>query len=279
MLAADKLQLQSSLKQKATALKEKEFNLHHNNLMTVGTQAALLASLDVTMFIEFQPPSNAEWGEGRHLIPRALKFFYYILINAAFCSNILVVAQTTLLSLLGSSLALRGPDGSVVTATDGLYEERKRVFQAFGVGLACTVCSVVLVVWLMLTPEAAIVSMSVTVFTAMEIYKQYVRVSQRFMFDETETVDFSDLMYIQGPQQVPVSISKKDQNYIRGNNNIPMMNGMQHGQHQHVIYSSVPQDHNNIQLSQIQRSEHLNIQSSTSPRNRNTTSGASVTVI
>jgi hypothetical protein len=32
MLAADKLQLQSALKQQATALKEKEFNLHHENL-------------------------------------------------------------------------------------------------------------------------------------------------------------------------------------------------------------------------------------------------------
>jgi hypothetical protein len=32
MLAADKLQLQSSLKQQATALKEKEFTLHHSNL-------------------------------------------------------------------------------------------------------------------------------------------------------------------------------------------------------------------------------------------------------
>lgn len=61
MLAADKLQLQSTLKQQATALKEKEFNLHHNNFMTVGTQAAVLAGLDVTMFIEFQPPPNDEW--------------------------------------------------------------------------------------------------------------------------------------------------------------------------------------------------------------------------
>ena len=61
MLAADKLQLQSTLKQQATALKEKEFNLHHNNFMTVGTQAAVLAGLDVTMFIEFQPPPNSEW--------------------------------------------------------------------------------------------------------------------------------------------------------------------------------------------------------------------------
>ena len=32
MLAADKLQLQSALKQQATALKEKEFQLHHTNL-------------------------------------------------------------------------------------------------------------------------------------------------------------------------------------------------------------------------------------------------------
>ena len=29
--------------------------------MTVGTQAAVLAGLDVTMFIEFQPPPNDEW--------------------------------------------------------------------------------------------------------------------------------------------------------------------------------------------------------------------------
>ena len=61
MLAADKLQLQSTLRQQATALKEKEFNLHHGNLMTVGTQAAVLAGLDITMFIEFQPPPNDEW--------------------------------------------------------------------------------------------------------------------------------------------------------------------------------------------------------------------------
>jgi hypothetical protein len=31
MLAADKLQLQSQVKQQATALKEKEFNLHASN--------------------------------------------------------------------------------------------------------------------------------------------------------------------------------------------------------------------------------------------------------
>ncbi|KAI2490086.1 hypothetical protein MHU86_24482 [Fragilaria crotonensis] len=66
MLAADKLQLQSAMKQQATALKEKEFNLHHTNFMTVGTQAAVLAGLDVTMFIEFTPSPNSVWIYGNY---------------------------------------------------------------------------------------------------------------------------------------------------------------------------------------------------------------------
>ena len=37
MLAADKLQLQSAVKQQATALKEKEFNLHHSNMSEFTT--------------------------------------------------------------------------------------------------------------------------------------------------------------------------------------------------------------------------------------------------
>merc|ERR1712129_508751 len=147
MLAADKLQLQSSLKQQATALKEKEFILHHSNLMTVGTQAAVLAGLDVTMFIEFQPLHDSEWAR-IYWLPRVLKFFYYITIVSAFCANIAVVSQTTLLSLMGSGLSLRGPDGSMITATDGLYHERSNVFLAFGIGLICTIVSVFLAVWL-----------------------------------------------------------------------------------------------------------------------------------
>ena len=45
MLAADKLQLQSALKQQATALKEKEFNLHHSNLSTYSVVASKLCPM------------------------------------------------------------------------------------------------------------------------------------------------------------------------------------------------------------------------------------------
>ena len=43
MLAADKLLLQSSIRQNTASLREKEFLLHHDNLTTVGTQAAVMA--------------------------------------------------------------------------------------------------------------------------------------------------------------------------------------------------------------------------------------------
>uniref|UniRef100_A0A6U2XD59 Transmembrane protein n=1 Tax=Entomoneis paludosa TaxID=265537 RepID=A0A6U2XD59_9STRA len=193
MLAADKLQLQSALKQQATALKEKEFNLHHSNFMTVGTQAAVLAGLDITMFIEFNPPDDAAWASDLQWLSRTLRCVYYAIIVGAFCANMIVVSQTTALSVLGAGLALRGPDGSMMTATEGLYEERSSVFKAFGVGLALTVGSVLLSVWLLLRWEAAIVCFLVALWTTRRLYTMYRRVAQRFDYDESDTVNFDDI--------------------------------------------------------------------------------------
>jgi hypothetical protein len=137
------------------------------------------------------------------MLPRFLKFIYYCTIVAAFCSNMIVVSQTTTLSVLGAGLALRGPDQSMMTATDGLYEERGSVFAAFGVGLACTVGSVVICVWLILHWEAALCCCLFTVVTGRMIWLNYQRVQRRFMFDESETVDFSDIM--NGPISIPYS--------------------------------------------------------------------------
>ena len=207
MLAADKLQLQSALKQQATALKEKEFNLHHSNLMTVGTQAAVLAGLDITMFIEFNPPHEGEWGE-HVVVARAIKAAYYAVIVGAFGLNMLVVAHTTALSVLGASVALRGPDGSMMTATEGLYEERKAVFRAFGFGLALTILSVLFGVWLLLHVEAALVCWLVTLMICRKIYVNWKRVLRRFEYDEAETVDFSDILNMPALRSMLPSVGK-----------------------------------------------------------------------
>lgn len=141
------------------------------------------------------------------MIPRTLKFIYYILITSAFCANILVVAQTTILSVLGASLALRGPDGSMMTATDGLYQERAIVFKAFGHGLVLTIGSVVMCVWLHLHWEASLVCCAIAVFTIHRMRETYYRIIKKFDFDESLTVDFNDIF--DGPaaiQAVPLHL-------------------------------------------------------------------------
>lgn len=133
-------------------------------------------------------------------IPRSLKFIYYVSITAAFCANILVVAQTTILSVFGASLALRGPDGSMMVATDGLYQERSMVFNTFGYGLGLTVSSVVMVVWLHLHWEASLVCCAISVFTIIRMRSTYYRMSKKFDFDESQTVDFQDIF--DGPANI-----------------------------------------------------------------------------
>jgi hypothetical protein len=285
MLAADKLQLQSLMKQQAVTLKEKEFNLHHSNCMTIGTQAAVLAGLDITMFIEFTPISlrdfifgpeisDAMMTHSHHaaatvssshhfrslaaaLISSAavvsssssrnmngdssdsadgaassttaaqlhqdvvnhdseptsqwmqeyifyytvtyhiLHFLYYSLICTAFCCNVIVVAQTTILSVLGAGLALRGPDGSMMTATNILYQERSYIFRIFGYGLTFTVLSVFVGVWLMFQHWATALSCwLIATYTCYFIYSNYQRVSKLLYFHDNESVDLHDLLSI-----------------------------------------------------------------------------------
>ena len=145
------------------------------------------------MFIEFQAPEDDRWPPEYVNVARVLRCIYYGVIAGAFCANMLVVAHTTALSVLGASLALRGPDGSMMTATDGLYEERKSVFNVFGYGLACTLGSVVLCVWIILHWEAALACMIITLITIRKVYENYHRVTRRFDFDENDTVDFKDI--------------------------------------------------------------------------------------
>lgn len=122
------------------------------------------------------------------------------MIVSAFCANMAVVSHTTALSVLGASLALRGPDGSMMTATDGLFEERKAVFLAFGIGLACTVGSVVICVWVLLNWESAFICMFLAMYTCRTIWRNYQRVKSKFDYDESQTVDFRDIM--EGPAAI-----------------------------------------------------------------------------
>jgi len=154
MLAADKLLLQSSIRQNSIALKEKEFNLHHGNFNAVGTQAAVLAGFTVTAFIEFDCPPDTN---------RATKFAYYVSSIVSLAANILCVANTTFLSVWGTGLAMRGPDGSMARAVDGMYQLRRNVFALFGLGMMALLVTAIFGSWILMNVEAAAASTCVEI--------------------------------------------------------------------------------------------------------------------
>jgi len=185
MLAADKLLLQSSIRQNAISLKEKEFSLHHDNFNAVGTQAAVLAGFTVTAFIEFDCPDGAS---------RTLKFMYYISSIISLSANILCVANTTFLSVWGTGLAMRGPDGSMARAVDGMYQLRRNVFLLFGVGMMALLVTGIFGSWLLMDPEAALASSALLAYAIYLTLKSYTSITNMFHFDEDDAVNFDDLL-------------------------------------------------------------------------------------
>lgn len=185
MLAADKVLLQSTIRQSAVSLKEKEFLLHHENLTTVGTQAAVVAGFTVTAFIEFGPSPPAL---------RAVKFLYYITVMLSLSANILCVVKTTCLSVFGTSLAMRGPDGSVARAVDGMYELRSSIFALFGVGLMALLVAAILGSWLLLETLHALCATIILCSAIYATYSSYIAITGLFHFDEDDAVTFDDLL-------------------------------------------------------------------------------------
>ena len=58
MLAADKLLLQSNLKQQTIQLREKELKLFNSNFAAVGTQSSIMAGFTLTSFVEIDLPPD-----------------------------------------------------------------------------------------------------------------------------------------------------------------------------------------------------------------------------
>ena len=103
MLAADKLLLQSNIRQNTIRLKEKELKLHQENFSTVGTMSAVLAGFSMVALVELEIEE--------HLKNSTLEFFFYVFTCISLVSHIRCISAITCLNVWGCSLALRGPDG------------------------------------------------------------------------------------------------------------------------------------------------------------------------
>lgn len=183
MLAADKLLMQSQIKQNAVALREKELKLHYENFNAVGTQAAVLAGFAMTALAEVTVPPSCSMLEPNSPLraytmdsPQCtsiwLKGAFYMFVLLCMAAQIHCVCNTTFITVWGAGLALRGPDGSMMAACDGMVAERKQVFMSFGIGLVAFLCSAIALSWIIMPPVFAFMGTCV-LCGSMLIIKQY----------------------------------------------------------------------------------------------------------
>ncbi len=133
MLAADRSLLEVNLRQSAIKLREKELNLYSDNFSAMATQAAVLAGFTTTCLIEIVIPKDTH---------KIAKSFFHISAIVSICANITCVSLSTITTIWGSGKALRGKDGSMDEAVDGISKERNLIFQSFAIGLAGNLCTV-----------------------------------------------------------------------------------------------------------------------------------------
>lgn len=175
MLAADRMLLETNLRQRAIQLREKELNLFTENFTSVGTQAAVMAGFTTTCFIEITLPEDVNF---------YAKFLLHCCAIFTICSNIVCVSLSTIVSVWGSGKALRGKDGSMDEAVDGMNDERELIFRAFDMGLAGNLMTVVCASYIIMDIEMAIVATLVIGFTAYFIMSNVKRIRKKFHLDE-----------------------------------------------------------------------------------------------
>ena len=109
-------------------------------------------------------------------------------------ANILCVANTTFLSVWGTGLAMRGPDGSMARAVDGMYQLRRNVFALFGLGMMALLVTAIFGSWILMNVEAAAASTAVLAYSIYMTWKSYRSITNMFHFNEDDAVSFDDLL-------------------------------------------------------------------------------------
>mmetsp|Transcript_13954 Transcript_13954/g.44318 ORF Transcript_13954/g.44318 Transcript_13954/m.44318 type:complete len:212 (-) Transcript_13954:37-672(-) len=184
MLAADKLVLQSEIRKNSVHLKSKELQLHNENFQTVGTQAAVLAGFAVVALVELEVPETCWW-------PLAMCFNLFTMMSLA--ANLRCVSYTAMVQVWGCTLAMRGPDGSMFKAVEGMYKERKQIFSSFGMGIIATHFSGIFAGWVKMRPEAAFVATLFLLYSLATVVMFYRRSLEYFKFSEDDVTSFEDI--------------------------------------------------------------------------------------
>ena len=124
------------------------------------------------------------------------------------CVNFITVAMVTFVSVWGGGKALRGQDGSMDTAVDGMNNERAFIFTSFGVGVLATLGCLFAAAHVLMEPEIAMVASCLILGTVYLVISEARRIHDRFYLEADETISFAELrvMYPKVPSAASVGL-------------------------------------------------------------------------
>jgi hypothetical protein len=146
----------------------------------MATQAAVLAGFTTTCLIEISIPENANV---------VAKNFLHIAAIVSICSNITCVSLSTITNMWGSGKALRGKDGSMDEAVEGINDERALIFRSFAFGLAGNLCTVLAACFITMEHPISLFASIIVLFTAWIIYSNATRIQRKFFIAEAIRLD------------------------------------------------------------------------------------------
>lgn len=105
------------------------------------------------------------------------------------CSNITCVSLSTITTIWGSGKALRGTDGSMDEAVEGINNERSIIFTAFAMGLSGNLCTVLCACFIIMDYPTSIICAFILLYTSWLIYSNARRIQAKFALGETVRLD------------------------------------------------------------------------------------------
>jgi hypothetical protein len=143
MIRADLDKLQAEREKLVSEMLEKELGYLNQDLTGITASAALIAGF---AFSELSGGSQAT--DSDSMYTKGLHLSYHIGVTLTLCTNLMVVANTTFLSVFGPNFALRtNNEASLQQAINSLREERENNLGYLLRGIICFLATSIIQMW------------------------------------------------------------------------------------------------------------------------------------
>jgi len=150
MIHGDKNYLKATLTKGMLELQTRLINLYVGNLQSIGTQAALIGAFSFAGIGEITMPTTGYTWIG-------LEFLYDCFIHATLCLSIFATAQSTLVTMHGPAVALKGAEfDTVLFVANKIRDQRRLVLFIGAASLTCIFLATIFNFWAKIPPAVAL---------------------------------------------------------------------------------------------------------------------------